>query len=127
MHWIADRRRENVSQHHSQGIVALYNWSHFAAKQESYKNWLPWPCPPPLLTNVHGVCMGKLHVVFMHHLCCCMACGTDYSHYIQTKCVCLVIICYEVLKGTYAVHGISLYMCTYRWRVHDLMYHQVEM
>ena len=44
MHWIDDRRREKVSRHRSQDIVALYDWSHFVAKQEAS---LAMP-PPPL-------------------------------------------------------------------------------
>ena len=53
MHWIADRRREKVSQHRSQAIVALYDRSHFAAKQEpiSYKKTVASLAMPLLLTK----------------------------------------------------------------------------
>ncbi len=35
MHWIAERRSENVKRQRSQDMVELYDWSHFVARHEA--------------------------------------------------------------------------------------------
>ncbi len=35
MHWMAERRSENVKWQRSQDMVELYDWSHFVARHEA--------------------------------------------------------------------------------------------